>query len=214
MRSSLIRLTACATVLLIFLHVLALAGQFNPDQNIGDQAPAWVDLPGVDGKTHSLSDLQDAKAVVVVFTCNSCPYAVDAEDRLIALYKICKDKDAALVAINVNKVEEDLMPAMIEKSKEKKYQFPYLFDESQQIAKKFGARYTPEFFILNKDRKIAYMGSLDDSPNGKAVTKTYAQDALNAVLAGKNPAVKETVPIGCRIRFDRVRRTRRQASKP
>ena len=186
------------------------AGEYNPDKNIGDDAPAWKDLPGVDGKLHSLDSLTDRKAIVVAFTCNSCPYAIDAENRLIALDKFCKDRDVALVAINVNKVAGDLLPAMKDRAKEKKFTFPYLFDESQQIAKQYGARYTPEFFVLDAKRKIAYMGSLDDSPDGKAVKVKHVESAIESALAGKPTAVAETVPIGCRIRFDRVRRTRKK----
>ena len=184
------------------------AGEFNPDISVGDAAPKWKDLPGTDGKKHSLDDLKDSKAVVVVFTCNSCPYAIDAEDRLVKLAAYCQKKKVAVVAINVNKVPDDLMPAMKEKAAEKKFTFAYLFDETQQIAKGFGARYTPEWFVLDGKRKIAYMGSLDDSPDGKAASKHYVRGAVDAVLSGDKLAVSETVPIGCRIRFERKRRSR------
>ncbi|WP_372718243.1 thioredoxin family protein [Novipirellula sp.] len=184
------------------------AGEFNTTVNIGDTAPEWNDLPGTDDKTHSLDDLKDKKVVVVAFTCSSCPYAVDAEDRLIALQQKFTAKNVAIVAINVNKVEADLMPAMKQRAKEKKFNFPYLFDESQQIAKAFGAKYTPEFFVLDENRKIVYMGSLDDSPDGQNISEPHVIRAIEAVLAGKKPTVSETVPIGCRIRFERNLRNR------
>ena len=184
------------------------AGEFNTTINIGDDVPAWTDLPGTDDQKHSLDDLKDKKVVVVAFTCSSCPYAVDAEDRLIALQQKFANEKVAVVAINVNKVEEDLMPAMKQRAEEKKFNFAYLFDESQQIAKKFGAKYTPEFFVLDENRKIVYMGSLDDSPDGKNVSKPHVTRAIEAALAGKKPAVSETVPIGCRIRFERNLRDR------
>ncbi len=198
---------------LLTVGPLLAAGEFNPDLNIGDAAPSWQDLPGTDGGQHSSSDLKDAKAIVVVFTCNSCPYAVDAEERLNALHKTCSQNQTALVAINVNKIPEDLLPAMKARAKEKKLTYPYLFDQTQAIAKQFGARYTPECFVLDADRKIAYMGSLDDSPDGKHVKNKYVENALRAVLAGKKTSPSETVPIGCRIRFDRVKRSRRQRSE-
>ncbi|MCG8649137.1 MAG: thioredoxin family protein, partial [Pirellulales bacterium] len=141
-------------------------------------------------------------------TCNSCPYAVDVEDRLIALEKDYASRGVALVAINVNKVKKDLLPAMKETAEDKGFKFPYLFDESQQIAKDYGAKYTPEFFVLNQQRKVVYMGSLDDSPDGKNVAKRYVRAAVDAVLSGEQPAVSETVPIGCRVRFERQRRSR------
>ena len=190
----------------------ALAGKYNPKLDLGDAAPEWDSLPGVDGKTQSLSDL-DAKAVVVVFTCNTCPYAVDVEDRLLALQKKYASQDVALIAINVNKVEEDLMPAMKARAKEKGFTFPYLFDETQKIARDFGALRTPEFFVLDADRNVAYMGALDDSPEGREVKTRYVEQAIDATLAGKEVAVGETIPIGCSIRYERTRRTRRSRSE-
>ena len=203
-------LTASVLTLVAFTcsHARIDAGEFNTTMNIGDTAPDWNDLPGTDDKMHSLDDLKNNKVVVVAFTCSSCPYAVDAEDRLIALQKKFTTEKVAVVAINVNKVEEDLMPAMKQRAAEKKFNFPYLFDESQQIAKAFGAKYTPEFFVLDKNRKIVYMGSLDDSPDGKNVSEPHVTHAIEAALAGEKPAVSETVPIGCRIRFDRNLRKR------
>jgi peroxiredoxin len=188
----------------------ALAGKYNRVLDIGDAAPTWEKLPGVDGKLHS-SELWDSKKVlVVVFTCNSCPYAVDAEDRLIALHKKYAGPEVALVAINVNKVEEDLLPAMKEKAQEKGFPFPYLFDETQQIAKQFGARVTPECYVLDRDRKVRYMGSIDDSPDGRDITVKYLENAIDSVLADETPNVTETVPIGCRVRYERDRSSRRR----
>ncbi|EMI20489.1 alkyl hydroperoxide reductase/ thiol specific antioxidant/ Mal allergen [Rhodopirellula maiorica SM1] len=199
-----------ALVLLAFICSFTVihAGEFNPMLDIGDTAVPWKELPGTDDKLHSLADLKDQKIVVVAFTCNSCPYAVDAEDRLIALQQKFADKDVAVVAINVNKVDEDLMPAMKQRVAEKKFNFPYLFDASQQIAKEYGAKYTPEVFVLDQNRKIVYMGSMDDSPDGKNVTEPHVIRAIQATLAGEQPAVRETVPIGCRIRFERNLRNR------
>lgn len=187
-----------------------IAGQFNTVLDIGVTAPAWKDLPGTDGQNHSFESVADAKVVVVAFTCNSCPYAVDVEDRLIALVKQFEGKEVAVVAINVNTIDEDQLPAMKERAKEKGFTFPSLFDKSQKIAKDYGAKYTPQFFVLSIDRKLVYMGSFDDSPAGDKVTKTYVVDAINAVLAGKTPEVVETAPIGCRIRFERQRRKRKR----
>lgn len=197
------RLTAILVLLSITLP--CTAGEFNRVLNIGDDAPTWAPLPGVDGKNHSSGELAEAKAVVVAFTCNSCPYAVDAEDRLIKLANDFKASGVALVAINVNLIEEDALPAMKEKAADKKFPFTYLFDASQQVAKDFGAKTTPEFFLINGSKKIAYMGSMDDSPDGKSVGEAYLRDAIEAVLKDEVPKVAETVPIGCRIRMKRVR---------
>ncbi len=187
---------------------VADAGQYNRVLDIGDRAPAWQDLPGVDDRKHSLDDLSRFSVVIVVFTCNSCPYAVDVENRLVALHKQYGERGVGLVAINVNTVEEDRLPAMKDKAMEKGFEFPYLFDESQQIARDYGAKYTPEFFVLDRQRNIVYMGSLDDSPDGKKITTSYVEAAVQASLEGTKPEVTETVPIGCRVRFERQRRGR------
>ena len=187
----------------------AVAGKYNSVLSIGDASPTWSNLPGTDEKKYSLKDFAEAEFVIVAFTCNSCPYAIDVEDRLNELHEFAKKKKGVLIAINVNKVAEDLPEAMKAKAKEKKFEFPYLFDESQKIAKDFGATTTPEFFVLDKQRKVAYMGSLDDSPDGKKISKQYLQNAINKLLAKEKIEVAETVPIGCRIRFDRKRRRRK-----
>jgi len=192
--------------LLWTLAATAHAGEYNPLLSIGDPAPVWKDLPGIDGKTHSLADLKQSKAVVLVFTCNSCPYAVDYEERIIALTKQFAPRDVAVVAVNVNKVPEDRFDEMKARATSQGFNFPYLFDETQQIARDYGATYTPEFFVLDPQRKIAYMGALDDSPAADKVQEQYVAAALKALLDGKQPIVTETVAIGCRIRLERKRR--------
>lgn len=208
MRRSCITLAVAACLFACQIPCHVQAGKYNTTVNIGDKAPAWNDLEGTEGEQHSLGDVADAKVVVVAFTCNSCPYAVDVEDRLNRFTQKTADRGVAVVAINVNKVEADQLPAMKQRDREKGLAYPYLWDPSQQIAKDFGAKYTPEFFVLDEDRKIVYMGSFDDSPDGKNVTKTYVADAVNAVLEGHDLGTTETVPIGCRIRFERQRRGR------
>jgi len=194
----------------VLLFGIADAGKYNRVLDIGDPAPKWQDLPGVDDQQHSLDDLSRFPVVVVAFTCNSCPYAVDVEDRLVAFHKQYSDRGVGLVAINVNKVEEDRLPAMKEKASKKGFKFSYLFDESQQIARDYGAQYTPEFFVLDRQRNVVYMGSFDDSPDGKSVNTSYVESAVKAELDGGKPEVTETVPIGCRVRLERQRRSRRQ----
>jgi peroxiredoxin len=195
----------------VSLSAICIAGEFNPTLSINDQAPAWKDLPGIDDKTHSLADIKK-NVVVVVFTCNSCPYAVDYEDRLIALHEKNKRRDVEVIAINVNKVPADLPDKMKERAKEKGFAFPYLFDESQKIARDYGATYTPEFFVLNKERKVVYMGAMDDSTDASKVKQQYVQQAIDATLADETIKVAETVAIGCRVRYERARRSRAKQS--
>lgn len=186
------------------------AGEFNSVLDIGDPAPRWSELPTTDGNTSSLQDLREAKVIVLAFTCNSCPYAVDVEQRLVELAKHYADSSVAVVAVNVNTIEEDAMPAMKAKATDRSFPFTYAFDETQQIARDYGAKYTPEFFVLDQRRRVAYMGSLDDSPDGRKVTQPHVRNAIDALLAGEAISVTETVPVGCRIRMERERRPRKK----
>lgn len=199
MLSSFLR-AALATMLLV---ASAAAGEFNDKLNIGDAAPAWADLPGVDGKKHSLDEFKDRELVVVAFTCNSCPIAVGYESRLVAFAKkhAGADGKVGFVAINVNTIAEDRLDKMKQRAMENGFVFPYLFDETQQIARKYGATTTPEVFLLNKERKIVYMGAMDDRNQEAEVKVRHLEAAVAAALKGEKPATTETLPRGCRIRY-------------
>ncbi len=193
-----------ALFVMLLLAGVTSAGEFNKVLSIGDAAPSWENLPATDGKKYSLVDFKASEYVVVVFTCNSCPCAEDYEDRIIAFTKKFKDK-ATVVAINVNLVKDDSLDEMKKKATKKSFPFVYLFDESQKIAKNFGATYTPEFFILNKDRKVVYMGAMDDRNTASEVKVTHLDDALTLLLKGEKPKVAETIARGCMIRYKRIR---------
>jgi peroxiredoxin len=196
----------CAALLGVALcAVPAGAGKFNKVLSVGDPAPTWADLPGTDGKPHSSADLKGKDAVVVVFTCNSCPVAVGYEDRVIAFankYAAGPDARVAVVAINVNTIKDDSLPEMTKRAAKKKFPFPYLHDPSQEIARKFGANYTPEFFVLDKAGKVAYQGAMDDKSPPADATVGHLEQAVDAVLAGKPAPTPETLARGCRIRFN------------
>lgn len=178
------------------------------DLKPGDQAFAWSELPGVDEQTHSLADLADQDVVIVCFTSNSCPYSVDYEDRMIALQARYLDagQKVVLVAINANSVKADELQAMKTRATEKRFNFAYLKDESQSVAKSYGALYTPEFFVLNKDRKIVFRGAMDDQTDAAKVTRNYVELAVQAAMAGKMPSTTEVPARGCAVRYKRVRR--------
>lgn len=197
-----------AIVLLLGCTLPVLAGKYNADRNIGDQPAGWINLPGTDDKQHSLADLAQFEVVVVVFTCNSCPYAVDYEQRISQLAEKYQTKDSrvTLVAINVNKIEADQLPAMKKRVAERQLKYPYLYDETQKIAKAFGAARTPEFFVLNKERRIVYMGAMDDNTKPEQVKMRYLEDAIAATLAGQPIENAETPPVGCAIRYARERK--------
>jgi peroxiredoxin len=182
--------------------------QTNEQLKIGSPGPAWTNLPGVDGKKHALVDLKDKEIVVVVFTCNSCPVAEGYEDRILSFGKkyAGPQAKAALIAINVNVNKEDALPKMIERAKEKQFTFSYLFDETQQIARAYGATYTPEFFVLDKERKVAYMGAMDDRINPADVKVNFLDQAVEAILKGGRPPTAETQARGCMIRYVQEKR--------
>jgi peroxiredoxin len=190
-------------VITLFLCGFSHAAKFNRVVDIGQKAPSWKNLPGVDGKKHGLAELKTARAVVVVFTCNHCPVAKNYENRLATLVKKYKKQKVEVIAVSVSLYEADNLEAMKKRAKEKKYGFQYLQDSSQKIGQQFGALCTPHVFLLDAERKIAYMGKIDDDIYEEDVTERYLNDAIDAVLAGKTPEVTETKPVGCPIQFDR-----------
>lgn len=188
------------------------AGKYNARLKIGDPAPVFEALPGTDGKKFSTADFAMAKVLVVVFTCNSCPYAVDYEERLNGFYaKYVNEKpgDAAsrvrLVAINSNLIPADSLDQMRARAEQRGFRFPYLLDASQTVAPAFGAVRTPEVYVLNADRKIVYMGAWDDNTNPALVKHHYVEDAVQATLQDMAVTTAETPPVGCLIRLKRKR---------
>lgn len=193
----------CVACLLGLSTLFAGDAKFNDVLNIGDKAPSFEGLVGVDGKKHSLSDYKDAKAIVLIFTCNHCPVAVAYEDRFINFTEKFKDKGVQVIAINPNTIPADRLDKMKERAEEKGFNFPYLYDESQEVARGFGASCTPHLFVLNQDREVAYMGAFDDSMNAGRVKEEYVKNAVEAVLAGKTPETVETKQRGCGIKYNK-----------
>jgi peroxiredoxin len=170
----------------------------------GDKAIPF-ELPGVDDRSHTLTDYADREALAVVFTCNHCPYARAWEDRLVQTQADYADRSVQLVAISSNDAErypDDGFPKMKERAQEKGFNFPYLYDESQEIARAYGAERTPEIFLFDKGGTLRYHGAVDDSYDDPASVKSaYLRDALDAVLAGQEPPNSETAPVGCTIKW-------------
>lgn len=185
----------------------ALAGEFNKTLSIGDAAPDWAELAGVDGKPHSRSEYDTAKVLVLVFTSNTCPYAVDVRERLNALARETAERGVQFVAINANAGPRDDLEAMSEIAQKSEMPFPYLKDASGEMSRAHGALRTPEFVVLDAKRAVVYVGALDDDPEGKQVTKPYLAEAIQAALAGKPATVGETPPVGCLIKYPRQKRT-------
>ena len=170
---------------------------------IGTTAPPF-ELPGVDGSTHTLDEYADATVLALVQSCNHCPYVQAWEDRMIELQREFAPRGFRLVAISSNDVQshpEDSFEAMQERARERGFNFDYLYDESQEIARTLGSQRTPEVFLFGRDRRLVYHGAIDDSRDETAVTQTYMRDAVESVLAGKVPAVTETPPVGCTVKW-------------
>lgn len=177
------------------------AGKFNKKLSIGDKAPEWSGLAGVDGKPHALADYK-SDLLVVVFTCNRCPVAAGYHDRLNRLAETYRDRGVSVVAINVNPGKAESLEKMASRAQEKKFAFDYLKDESQASAKAYGARATPTVFLLNAAREVVYMGAVDDNWEAEAaVEHHYLQDAVDALLAGRQPEISETRATGCGIPY-------------
>lgn len=162
-------------------------------------------LPGVDDKQHALADYADKEAVAVVFSCNHCPYVRAWEDRMVQIQADYAGKGVQLIAINSNdaqKYPDDSFPQMKVRARQKGFNFPYLYDESQTIARAYGAERTPEVFLFDKSGVLRYHGAIDDNyDNPKAVQSHYLRDALDALLAGQAPLTDETPPVGCTIKW-------------
>ena len=195
-------IASAACLAILGFTVAGFAGKYNPKVNVGDAGAGFKNLAGVDGKTHSIDDFKSAKVLVLCFTCNHCPVAVAYEDRFVEFAKAYKKKGVEFVAINVNTLEADKLPAMKQRAEEKGFTFPYLYDPSQESARAYGATCTPHLFVLCPERKIAYMGAFDDSQNAAKASKHYVKDAVDALLAGKKPPVAETQQVGCSIKYD------------
>lgn len=171
---------------------------------IGDPAQDFR-LPGVDGKDYGLEDFSDRKVVVVMFSCNHCPTVKAYEGRFIELQHEYEEKGVALIAINPNddkQYPEDSFENMKIRAREKSFNFPYLRDESQKVAKAYGAERTPEVFVFDKERILRYHGRIDDNvhePN--QVHQRYLRDAIDALLEGKEVPLEETEPIGCTVKW-------------
>lgn len=171
---------------------------------LGEKAPEFS-LPGVDGKDHALSDFDKAKALVVVFSCNHCPYVIAYEDRIKAIQSDYGKKGAQVVAINANDAQgypEDSFEKMVARAKERGFNFPYLRDQEQSVAKAYGASHTPHLFVFDAARKLAYTGKIDDQWQDESkVQRRFLRDALDDILAGRAPTTPETHAIGCTIKW-------------
>jgi peroxiredoxin len=193
--------TALITMLVVAASIVSAQG-YKPGDIVKD-----FRLKNVDGKMISMADFPEAKGFIVSFTCNHCPYAVAYEDRIIALDKKYKPLGYPVIAINPNDPAaepRDSFDKMLERSVEKGFTFPYLFDEGQKVYPVWGATHTPHMYIVNKDGsnlKVVYVGTIDNNwRDASAVTVNYIDNAIASIMEGKDIEQPTTRAIGCSIK--------------
>jgi peroxiredoxin len=191
--------------LVLFLSAFIAQAQA-PTLKAGQAAPDFK-LKNVDNKEVSFASYPEAKGFIVVFTCNTCPYAKAYEQRIIDLDKKFKPQGYPVIAINPNDPEAskaDTFDKMQELAKEKKYSFPYLFDNGQVVTDQYGAKHTPHLFLVSKTSKgtvVEYTGAIDNDPEGTKEEKTkYVEDVIASLKNNQKPAITETKEIGCTVK--------------
>lgn len=199
----------CSLVLMATLGLVGFSSGTNENSvglSIGDIA-AEINLKNVNNQMVSYKDYKNAKGFIVIFTCNTCPYAVASEERIIALDAEFKDKGYPVIAINPNNPAlqpDDTFELMQQKAKEKGFTFPYLYDETNTVYAQYGAKKTPHVYLLQnttKGRVVQYIGAIDDNVrNADLVNDRFVANAVNELLAGKEVSVKETKAIGCSVK--------------
>lgn len=176
----------------------------NEPIKIGAAMPKF-NLQGTDGEKYSSGKFADKKGVIVIFSCNHCPYVQAYEERIIAIQYDYGHRGVQVIAVNSNDdgaYPEDSFENMIVRAKEKNFNFPYLRDDTQHLAKAFGATHTPEIFLFNEEKKLVFHGKIDDNWNDqKSIKNKYLRNALDEMLEGKEISVPETFTIGCTIKW-------------
>lgn len=195
------------TLKLACLALLCTFTVFAQGYKPGDKAKDFS-LKNIDGKMISLKDYPSSKGVVVIFTCNHCPFAKMYEDRIVELHKKYADKGFPVIAINPNDAKtqpEDSYEMMQKRAKEKSFPFAYVYDESQEIAKAYGAQRTPHVYVLKKagnDFTVEFIGAIDDNAqDANAAKDKYVEKAIEEILAGKEVTTKTIKAIGCTIKW-------------
>ena len=175
----------------------------HPGIAVGELAPRF-ELPDTEGNQHALEDALGASATVVVFTCNHCPYALAWHDRIASTARDYADRGVRFLAINSNDSERypaDSYEAMRERVRKEDWPMPYLRDESQEVAAGFGAKVTPDLFVLDPEGRVRYRGAPDEDYSDPPQNAAWLRDALDDLLAGRDPARSETEPVGCSIKW-------------
>ncbi|MDQ8200598.1 redoxin domain-containing protein [Pelagicoccus enzymogenes] len=202
-----------ATLCLLAATALSTAEDYPQPLELGSPAPDFT-LPGVDGKDWSLSDFSDAELLLVLFTCNHCPTAQYYEERIKDLVTDYREKGVALVAISPNDpdsvrldelgwaVRSDSFEEMKDQAEERGFNFPYLYDgDTESVSRQYGPLVTPHAFLFDSERKLRYVGAIDDSERIEHVSTHYVRDAIDALLSGKQPDIAQTKVVGCSVKW-------------
>ncbi len=195
------------SLVILFLSLVSLASRPEGGYDVGDTVSDFK-LKNVDGKMISLSDYKTSKGIILIFDCNTCPMSKAYNSRILDLNKKFASKGFPVVLINPNSAEvvkQESFAEMVKTAKEHKYDFPYLYDESQETVKKFNPSNTPHVFVLSNvsnQFKVDYMGGIDNnSKDGSKAEKHFVEEAVNDLLAGKPVSTPKTKAIGCSIKW-------------
>lgn len=200
-----VRLLAALVLTMVLPSLPTSAADLPDGVKVGDVAPDFS-LLNVDGKQLVLHEQTTVKGLIVVFTCNHCPYSVKYEDRINALDAKYREMGYAVIAINPNDtvaVPEDSYSKMIERARTKKFTFPYLIDATQNVAKAYGARRTPHVYVLSRQKnnfRVEYIGAIDDAAEG-TIGEKFVENAIDQLIAGKAPQTTFTKAVGCTIKW-------------
>lgn len=170
---------------------------------LGSTAPDF-DLLGTDGERHSLASYDDAELLVLIQSCNHCPYVLAWEGRMIALQRDYGQRGVRLVAFNsndANRYPEDSFERMVAHGSENGFNFDYLHDPEQSLARALGTERTPEVFLFDRSRRLVYHGAIDDNRDETAVERRWLAEALDGALHGRTPEVDDTRPVGCTVKW-------------
>ena len=175
-----------------------------PPPELGAPCPDFR-LPAVDGKTYARDDFRDRPVLVVMFICNHCPYVKAVEDRLIGLAREFEPRGVQFVGVCANDADsypDDAFDKLAARWRERRYGFPYLHDEAQDVARAFGAVCTPDLFVFDRDRRLAYRGRVDDSWKDESrVTRRELAEAIEALVSGQRPSREQRPSMGCSIKW-------------
>jgi len=188
-----------------FAALTAMAFTFGDPLKIGSSMPkADLKLKDISGKEISMKEAKKDNGVLVMFSCNTCPYVIKTQERTVAISQFAQNKKIGVILLNSNEAlrgDDDSYAAMQQYAKDQKYKWSYVVDKDHEVADAFGANRTPECFLFDKDLKLVYHGAIDDNPSDAGNVKRYhLQEAINEMVAGKDISVKESRSVGCTIK--------------